>query len=375
MESIIGSIDGSGILVAGAGLVTNLLADCLLPYCNSSCLVFVLRASHEAQRILRHLRVKGIPQESLPHILDSSTTSTAERERMYLCGGVYICTSRILVLDLLQQRVVPGAITGIYVNETHRVSEASTEAFILRMYQEGNNKPDSFVRGLSDQVCALVGGFNKVGKLMDTMSVGNIYLWPRFHLSIKEYCARHPPDVVQLAVSLTPRMKRIQASIIEIMVACTAQLAHLSKVDLSEITSEVNILPSADSKLRQKIGRSKHMRGTKLRACNELVADLKTLRHMLSSLLRHDCISFYKMLESIRVTAAVPLNSSSGLFQKEPSQWLLLEATETLYQTARERIHRPPPRQTKASRPAKRLVVLEQNPKWQVLFEILGEIQ
>ena len=369
----------SALLIAGSGLITDLLSSSLQPYCNSDSLVFVLKASHEAQRILCYLSDHGVSKDLLPKILTSTTMSTVERERMYLRGGVYICTSRILILDLLQQRVVPSAITGIFVNDAHRISEASTEAFIIRMYRESNNKPDSFVKAISDEVCALVGGFNRVGKIMETLSVGTIYLWPRFHLSIKEYCAKHQPDVVQLAVSLTPRMKRIQASIIEIMVACTAQLAHTTNIDLNEMTAETNILFSADARLRGKINKAKHLRGSKLRASNELISDLKTLRHMLSSLLIHDCISFYKMLESIRVTASV---KSDGLFQKEPSQWLLLEATETLFQTAKERVHLPLPipslkksKPMQSKRRNRRTIVLEHSPKWHVLLEILGEIR
>ena len=375
----------SSLLVGCVGLgLSNLLACSLQPYCNSSSLVFVLRASKEAQRTIRDLSNMGVTNEFLPRILNSTTTSTTDREKMYLRGGVYVCTSRILVLDLLQQRVVPNAITGIFVNDAHRISAASTEAFVIQMFREGNHKPGAFVKGITEDACSLVGGFNKVGKLMETLSIGNICLWPRFHLVIKEHCSKHPPDVVQLAVSLTTRMKRIQASIIEIMCACTAQLAHQSGVDLHDVTPEMNILPSADVRLRQKINKSKILKGTKLRSSNELMSDLKTLRHMLSSLLTHDCVSYYNMLESIRIAASLPLSNSSGLFQKEPSQWLLLEATETLYRTAKERVHLPikyqPKNNKKAplgKKPAKRsrTVTLEQNPKWHVLLEILGEIR
>ena len=44
-------------------------------------------------------------------------------------------TSRILIVDLLNGKLEPGRIAGIIVNQAHRVTDISTEAFIVRIYR------------------------------------------------------------------------------------------------------------------------------------------------------------------------------------------------------------------------------------------------
>jgi hypothetical protein len=50
-------------------------------------------------------------------------------------GGCFMVTSRILVLDLLNEKINAGKITGVIVNQAHRVTDTSTEAFIIRLYR------------------------------------------------------------------------------------------------------------------------------------------------------------------------------------------------------------------------------------------------
>jgi DNA excision repair protein ERCC-4 len=55
--------------------------------------------------------------------------------------------------------VDPATVHGILVANAHRVSDASTEAFILRLFREGN--PHGFVKAFSDEPEALSRGFGK----------------------------------------------------------------------------------------------------------------------------------------------------------------------------------------------------------------------
>jgi DNA excision repair protein ERCC-4 len=48
---------------------------------------------------------------------------------------VYLVTSRILIVDILSGKLLPSQISGMLVNQADRVTEASTEAFIVRKYR------------------------------------------------------------------------------------------------------------------------------------------------------------------------------------------------------------------------------------------------
>jgi DNA excision repair protein ERCC-4 len=50
-------------------------------------------------------------------------------------GGCLLVTSRILIVDLLDGKLEPHRITGFVVNQAHKVSDTSTEAFIVRIYR------------------------------------------------------------------------------------------------------------------------------------------------------------------------------------------------------------------------------------------------
>jgi len=59
-------------------------------------------------------------------------------------GGVIFSSSRILVVDMLMERMPIDLITGILVFKAHKVIETSQEAFILRLYRQKNKVNRSF---------------------------------------------------------------------------------------------------------------------------------------------------------------------------------------------------------------------------------------
>ncbi len=54
-------------------------------------------------------------------------------------------SSRILVVDMLMERMPIDLITGILVFKAHKVIETSQEAFILRLYRQKNKVNYSFI--------------------------------------------------------------------------------------------------------------------------------------------------------------------------------------------------------------------------------------
>lgn len=57
---------------------------------------------------------------------------------MYLAGGVLFVSSRILVVDLLKDRVPVSLVTGLLVSRAHTLLESCQEAFAIRLYRQKN---------------------------------------------------------------------------------------------------------------------------------------------------------------------------------------------------------------------------------------------
>lgn len=55
-----------------------------------------------------------------------------------MSGGIHFITTRILVLDMLKNRIPIDKITGIVVLRAHTVLESCQEAFVLRLYRQKN---------------------------------------------------------------------------------------------------------------------------------------------------------------------------------------------------------------------------------------------
>ncbi|XP_011408640.1 PREDICTED: DNA repair endonuclease XPF-like, partial [Amphimedon queenslandica] len=136
-----------------------------------------------------------------------------EREELYLKGGVLFVTSRILVVDMLRKVCPVDKVAGILVYNCHRVTDSSSEAFILRLYREGNKT--GFIKGFSDCPEHFTTGFCQLERIMR-----NLF-----------------PDVIELRQQMTPSMTAIQHSVLEIMKACVRELKETnSLLESDEIT-------------------------------------------------------------------------------------------------------------------------------------------
>jgi hypothetical protein len=80
-------------------------------------------------------------QTAAPLLREVDTLFTShERLSLYRGGGCLFVTSRILIVDLLNERVPLNQVSGIIVCNAHRVTETCAEAFILRLFRAGNKK-------------------------------------------------------------------------------------------------------------------------------------------------------------------------------------------------------------------------------------------
>jgi DNA excision repair protein ERCC-4 len=272
------------------------------------------------------------------------------REVMYLEGGILFISGRILVVDLLKNRVPLHLITGVLVYRAHNILNAYQEAFALRLYRQ-NNKT-GFIKAFTNSSLAFTVGFSQVERVMKALFVKKLYLWPRFHSLVNNCLSKHVPDVIELHVKITPKMENIQTALLDIMNYMVKELKRLNKyLDLDELTVENAIAKKFHKQLHYQLDPIWHQLST---TTKQLFSDLKTLRSLVISLTYEDSVSFYAMLNRLRTME----------YAVKTSGWIMLDEAENLFKYAKSRVYT----ERDELKP-------EPNPKWIALTEVLNEIQ
>ncbi|KAM4624435.1 DNA repair endonuclease XPF [Polymixia lowei] len=373
-EMFLNLLDCDGLLVAAEGMGTDrILLHFMRVYSEEGSLVLLLNTTTpEQEYFTEQLRVEGVSH--LPRTVTSDVQST-ERFDVYTQGGVLFVTSRILVVDFLTDRIPAHLISGILVYRAHKIIESCQEAFILRLFRQKNKT--GFIKAFTDKATAFSSGFCQVERVMRNLFVKKLYLWPRFQASVNTALDRHKPEVVELHVSLTPAMRAIQSSIMDIMSACLKELKRYNPTLEAEDLSLENTLGNAFEKtIRHYLDPVWHQLGSKTKA---LVQDLKVLRVLLLYLTQYDCVTFLNLLESLH-SSQKNFGSNSG--------WLFLDSSTSMFVNARNRVYRFPeskkklklgaesdPKKQSSATEVKRELVLEKSPKWAALTEVLQEIE
>ncbi|NXW83457.1 XPF endonuclease, partial [Alopecoenas beccarii] len=362
-----------GLLLCARGLgVDRLLLRFLRLYCEPASLVLVLNTGPaEEEYFIDQLRSDGVVH--LPRRVTNEVANSTRYE-FYTQGGVIFATSRILVVDFLTDRIPANLITGILVYKAHRIIESCQEAFILRLYRQKNK--EGFIKAFTDNAVAFNTGFCHVERVMRNLFVTKLYLWPRFHITVNSFLEKHKPEVVEIHVSMTPAMLAIQTSILDILNACLRELKRYNPaLEVEDLSLENAIGKPFDKTIRHYLDPLWHQLGAKTKS---LVQDLKILRTLLLYLTQYDCITFLNLLESLK--------ASEKAFG-ENSGWLFLDSSTSMFVNARARVYRiadeklnqkgkvPEKSDVKKENELKRELVLESNPKWEALREVLKEIE
>ncbi|NXW12717.1 XPF endonuclease, partial [Circaetus pectoralis] len=362
-----------GLVVCARGLgIDRLLLRFLRLYCEPASLVLVLNTSPaEEEYFIDQLRSDGVVH--LPRRVTNEITNNTRYE-FYTQGGVIFATSRILVVDFLTDRIPANLITGILVYKAHRIIESCQEAFILRLYRQKNKQ--GFIKAFTDNAIAFNTGFCHVERVMRNLFVRKLYLWPRFHIAVNSFLEKHKPEVVEIHVSMTPAMRAIQTSVLDILNACLRELKRYNPaLEVEDLSLENAIGKPFDKTIRHYLDPLWHQLGAKTKS---LVQDLKILRTLLLYLTQYDCVTFLNLLESLK--------ASEKAFG-ENSGWLFLDASTSMFVNARARVYRIADEKlnqkgkvseksdVKKENELKRELVLESNPKWEALREVLKEIE
>eukprot|EP00616_Rhizochromulina_sp_CCMP1243_P013390 CAMPEP_0118967860 /NCGR_PEP_ID=MMETSP1173-20130426/5182_1 /TAXON_ID=1034831 /ORGANISM="Rhizochromulina marina cf, Strain CCMP1243" /LENGTH=201 /DNA_ID=CAMNT_0006916893 /DNA_START=54 /DNA_END=656 /DNA_ORIENTATION=- len=179
-------LEEDGLTVFGRGMGIRALLSKFIRLYNDAekwgtRLVFCLNVVGDEQAVFNVLLDDGCPRAQLPVVV-TNETPPKDRQQLYAKGGVYLITSRILVVDMLNGVVDPAQIHGFLVHQAHRVTETSSEGFILRIFRQANRS--GFVKAFSEDPEHLSRGFSKAQKVLQACFLRRLYLWPRFRAEV-----------------------------------------------------------------------------------------------------------------------------------------------------------------------------------------------
>ncbi|KAK4843496.1 hypothetical protein QYF36_008846 [Acer negundo] len=306
-----------GLVILSSGLsLPRLIASLLLLHSPSQGTLLLLSSSASLKSHLLH----HLPQ---PPSEITADLPSSQRHSLYSSGLVFFITSRILIVDLLNNRIPTSNLAGIVILNTHSLSDSSTDTFICRIVKSLNK--NAYIRAFSDKPNSMVSGFSKTERIMKSLFVRKLHLWPRFQVNVSEELERDPPLVVDIRVPMTKYMVGIQKAILEVMDACLKEMRKTNKVDVEDLTVENGLFKSFDDIIRRQLDPIWHTLGKKTK---QLVSDLKTLRKLLDYLVRYDAVSYLKYLDTLRVSESFR------------SVWIFAESSYKIFDYAKKRVYR-----------------------------------
>ncbi|XP_042418191.1 DNA repair endonuclease UVH1-like isoform X2 [Zingiber officinale] len=359
--------NGGLVVVASGFPFSSLIASLLLLHHPSAGSFLLLSASEPQKSAISAALRRAAPVHTDPLPFPSDLPSdlpSHHRTALYASGAALFVTPRILVADLLTSRVPPSSVATLVVLNAHRLSDTSTEAFIARILH--SYSPSTPIVAFTDCPHAMVSGFSKAERIMKSLFVRRLHLWPRFHVLVSSDLERTPPEVVDVRVPMSAAMKGIQDAILGSMDACLRELRRTNKVDVEDLTVENGLFKSFDEIVRRQLDPIWHTLGKKTK---QLVSDLKTLRKLLDYLVSYKIFELAKR----RVYQVVRADGTKSSLDDKSTP------------SKKRRVNDKRKKESEGDDADGRKVdanvgimleeVLEEAPKWKVLRELLEEIE
>ena len=173
---------------------------------------------------------------------------------------------------------------------------------------------------------------------------------------------------------MTDAMRDIQNAILECVEVSIGELRKADTgLELDDWTLDSALHKSFDVIVRRQLDAIWHRVSYRTR---QIVNDLSVLRSILLALLTYDAVSFNKYLDTILAAHQPPPGSN----RQNQSPWLFLDAANTVFETAKRRVYTGKPTDAEVPEasgdfPDSLRAVLEEQPKWALLADILVEIE
>ncbi|RUS27510.1 hypothetical protein BC938DRAFT_483143 [Jimgerdemannia flammicorona] len=358
-------VEEDGLLIMGRGLgLRRMLCILLQIYAEPQNLVILINTSPEdVNSIQDELACMGVKKPGLRVIKwDTTPEESYElcwtlycRNEIYRRGGIIAVTSRILAVDMLVERIPTHIITGILDLPKFERSLDYTDVSGTEQGKEG------FIKAFSDQPEPFVTGFAPLQNMLKTLLLRKVYLWPRYQLTVAECLEKEKPDVVELNPQLSDSMLKIQNAITECMDTCLREVKRNNPtVEIEELAAQNVMFKAFDAIIRRQLDPVWHRVGMRTK---QLIVDIKSLRKL------QTCLETI-LADSTRL---------EGNPYRQQSPWLFTEAASTIFSVAKERVYLKEVEfiNTKPERgiPPGIKPILEECPKWQLLANIMEEIE
>ncbi|TKR76572.1 hypothetical protein L596_017691 [Steinernema carpocapsae] len=303
------------LIISGRGLgYERLFALHLQLYSDRKMLVLVINTNQNDEHYFLK-KLSEVNANCQPKILNSDV-STKDREDIYLQGGVVFVTSRILMVDLLTERIPVESVSGIMVYRAHTLMTSFQESFILRLLRE--KKPGVFVKAFSDCPAAIVaGGIGQLQRLVDKLYVRRVRVLPRFDVDVKTDFDRELSyqQLVEIRVDLPTPYRKVVSPLVDIIRTCVRELKQASPGVTSSMAEESaspysGVIPSAlEIELKQKslMLTEKQQR---------LLKDLSQLRGIMEQVEHLDPISAFRAFKAIRNNKDLLATNSGWVFTR-----------------------------------------------------------
>ena len=365
------------ILARGLGLlriVTNLLHS--YDAAGNSLVIVVGTEDREndwiGEALAEHYAISRAPMARGLRVINTDKASPATREKMYSEGGVISVTSRILIVDLLSKLLDPETVTGLVILHAEKVVATSIEAFIVRVYRQFNKI--GFLKAFTDAPEPLISTYAPLAGMLKNLFLRKPSLWPRFHATIAQSLeGQRKADVIELEVPMSDAMLAIQNAVLECVEVSIADLRKgNSGLDMEDWSLDSALHRNFDSMIRIQLNPVWHRVSWRTK---QIVGDLTVLRSILHCLLSYDCVSLLRYLDTILAAHSPPPGST----RQNQSPWLFLDAANTIFQSAKLRVYSGKLEEgnviPNSNLPDTLKPVLEEQPKWAVLSELLEEIE
>ncbi|XP_055923295.1 DNA repair endonuclease XPF [Eupeodes corollae] len=338
-QMFVDMVQSDGLVVCAKGLsYDKVITNIMNAYSDAGNLILVINSSDWEETYYKSKLDKKYVHEV--------ANTAAERERVYLEGGIQFISTRILVVDLLKNRIPIELISGVFVMRAHSIVESCQEAFALRLYRQKNKT--GFIKAFSSNPQAFTIGYSQIERTMRNLFVKELYIWPRFHALVRASLKRFEAQTVELHVPMSEKMITIQGHILDIMNYLVKEIKRINRtVDLDEITVENCVTKHFHKILQAQLDCIWHQLNSQTKL---IVADLKVLRNLMISTIYNDSVSAYALIKRYRTTEYALSNSG----------WVLLDSAEHMFMTAKDRVYND-----------KGEFNPEPCPKWKILTEIL----
>ncbi|KAL5387698.1 hypothetical protein DPSP01_003493 [Paraphaeosphaeria sporulosa] len=367
------------ILARGLGIlriVTNLLHS----YDAAGNNLIILVGADERENVwigealAEHAAVSQAAKARGLSLVNTDLMSVGTREKMYAQGGIFSITSRILIVDFLSGLLNPETVTGVVVLHAEKVVATSLEAFILRIYRQKNKA--GFLKAFSDSPEPFTTGFAPLANMMKNLFLSKPALYPRYHVAVANSLeGRKRAEVIELEVPMTDAMRDIQNAVLECVEASISELRKSNTgIEMEDWTLESALHRNFDTIIRRQLDPVWHRTTFKTR---QVVRDLTLLRTILHALLTYDAVDFNRYLDTVLAASQPPPGST----KQNQSPWLFLDAADTIFTIAKQRVYKGKVSNADLVRSSNDAVVdalepvLEEQPKWAQLAEILQEIE